>query len=171
MFSFSNELQHIAVITDTGERFSYESLEAEGARIASHCVGRNLAFCLCRNTYASLVGYVGFLSGKVSTVLLDADKDAEMLVRLILLYSPRYVWTPSERVGDLPEGKVVYAFEEYISSNVMLLPLTKSVGLDDAAYIEVSSELYPMDEYPSLITAHRVVLKASFVEALPSTLA
>ena len=103
----------ISVVTDSGKEYTYSDLYADSRSLSQVCVSRSLAFCLCRNSYASLVGYVGFLNGKVPTVLLDADKDAEMLATLIRLYAPRYVWTPSERVGDLPEGKVVYAFEEY----------------------------------------------------------
>ena len=109
MFDFSSFLNREAIITDAGMRMSYRQLQDEANRIKDHLQNRKLAFCLCTNTIASVVGYVARIQQGVATVLLDAKKDESLLLQYLGLYNPNYVWSPSNRVF----GKQLYEYNGY----------------------------------------------------------
>lgn len=109
MFDFSSFLNREAIITDAGMRMSYRQLQDEANRIKDHLQNRKLAFCLCTNTIASVVGYVALIQQGVATVLLDAKKDESLLLQYLGLYNPNYVWSPSNRVF----GKQLYEYNGY----------------------------------------------------------
>lgn len=113
MFNLDDYAERTAIVTDKGQSYSYAELKSAGDRIASCCMAGGLTFCLCRNSYASVAGYVGFLEHHVPAVLLDGAKDSALLENLVRVYSPKRIWTPSERVAELPTGKAVYEMQDY----------------------------------------------------------
>lgn len=122
--------ERTAVITDSGKRLSYASMNRAAECVASALsqsvgtqAGRPLVFCLCRNTLGSLLGYVALMNGKIPTVLLDGSKSRDVLMRLIEVYSPTFLWLPTEKVEEFGDvEKTVYTYEDY-----SLLSITKSV--------------------------------------------
>lgn len=113
MFCLDSFSDNKAVITDTGQQYSYADLKRDSSSIASCCSKGSLVFCLCRNSYASLAGYVGFLNFSIPSLLLDGSKDSDLIKALIRVYSPRYIWVSSDRLDELPSGKILKVFQEF----------------------------------------------------------
>jgi len=108
--SFSN---NTAVITDTGEKFSYYDVANLGIEIYSKINHRCLVFCLCQNTIESLSGYISFLSNSIVPLMLDASLEKSMLRDLISLYNPEFLWLPSCRADEYTEFEIVYSLMNY----------------------------------------------------------
>lgn len=109
LFDFSSFLSNTAIETDSGERLTYKELQAEIDRMKGCMLTCKLAFCLCSNTIPAVIGYVAFVQKGVATVMLDAEKDADLLNNLLTIYRPNYVWAPK---GKVP-GKVLFAHHHY----------------------------------------------------------
>ena len=103
----------IAVVSDSGNEVSY-SLLAELVESASEVIGkeRSLAFCLCHNSLGSLVGYLAMLQSGTPAVMLDGNKNGDVIRSLIDVYKPRFVWLPRERCMEFG-GEEVFCFEDY----------------------------------------------------------
>lgn len=112
-FDLKKFANHIAVETEQGLRMTYAQLEKDTSTIVSVMEPRKFTFCLCENTIGSLVGYVGFMTNNIPTVLLDATKDLDTIKRLIEHYQPQYVWCPTSRVKELNSGKSVTEYADY----------------------------------------------------------
>lgn len=98
LLKYSN---NTAVIEEDGKRHTYADLKNECDKLANEIEsGRCLVFCLCRNSYASLFGYVTFVNNRIVPVLLDAHLDRELLHSLIENYHPDYLWLPGEMVNE-----------------------------------------------------------------------
>lgn len=112
MFDLLKYRDNVAAIADDGRHFSYAELHADSCHIAERLSPDGLVFCLCRNSYAALAGYVGLLNKHIPTVLLDAAKDSSMMQSLIECYSPAYIWMPAET--KLDAGECILNFQEYV---------------------------------------------------------
>ena len=102
-----------AVITDTGEEFSYSELANLGLDLYSKINHRCLVFCLCQNSIESLSGYLSFLSNSVVPLMLDASLEKSLLHDLISLYKPEYIWLPSSRTDEYDEFEIIYSLKDY----------------------------------------------------------
>lgn len=101
LFDFSSFLENSAIKTDTGVELTYHQLQERSEAVKRHLLPNRLAFCLCTNTVSSLVGYVALIQQGITTLLLDAYKDNELLERLKEIYRPNYIWAPkSESLGQ-----------------------------------------------------------------------
>jgi len=112
-FDLKKFANHIAVETEQGIKMTYAQLEKDASAIVSVMTPRKFTFCLCENTIGSLVGYVGFMTYDIPTVLLDATKDLDTIKGLIEHYQPQYVWCPTSRVEELSSGKPVTKYADY----------------------------------------------------------
>ena len=116
MFDLLQYSSHTAVITDSGEQLTYAQLANEVDKFASHYDG-GFVFTLCENVLGSFVGYVACMNKHIPQVLLDGSKDLELVLRLICIYQPEYIWTPSDRVQEVSNGfkefKVIYEYKTY----------------------------------------------------------
>ena len=117
MFDLQQFKERTAVVSDRGESLTYGQLSEEVERMASAFPRKGLVFTLCENLLGSFVGYVACMNKKIPQVLLDGSKDLELVQRLIGIYQPEYIWTPSNRVQEVSEGfkefKVVYEYATY----------------------------------------------------------
>ena len=113
MFDLEKYRLNIAVITDRGERLSYEELSAAAKTFASAVPQKSLLFCLCENRVGSLVGYVGCLEYHIPIVLLDGGKEAGSIKNLVEIYQPEYLWLLEDRIGDY-DGEKVYSYANYV---------------------------------------------------------
>ena len=109
MFNLDKFQNNIAVITDKGERLTYSGMKAEANRFAEAIPRNGLLFCLCENSLGSLVGYVSCLEHNIPIVLLDGFQDIILLKNLIGLYHPEYIWTSTEKIGEIG-GKTIYSY-------------------------------------------------------------
>ena len=110
LFEFSQFLSNIAIKTDAGDEMTYAQLQNDADELKSVLKKSSLAFCLCSNTIASIVGYVSFIQNNVATVLLDANKDPELLESLLKTYHPNYIWAPKGKV----EGEILKEYKGYV---------------------------------------------------------
>lgn len=102
-----------AVISDRGERYSYGELNAMQQNLSVLLKQGRLAFCLCNNTVGSLVGYLSFIQNHVPAVMLDGEKDIEIINGLIDIYQPQYLWIPENRDSEF-EGKTLIKQDGYL---------------------------------------------------------
>lgn len=112
MFDLQAFNANTAVVTDRGEALTYLQLQKEIDKFYTHIPEKGLVFCLCENILASFVGYVACMNKHIPAVLLDGSKDLELVLQLIDIYQPEYVWAPSKRVGDIG-GERLYEYNGY----------------------------------------------------------
>lgn len=116
MFDLLKFSERQAVITDRNEVLTYGQLAEEVESFAVHYMG-GFVFTLCENLLGSFVGYVACMNKHIPQVLLDGSKDLELVQRLIGIYQPEYIWTPTDRVQEVSEGfngfKIVYEYATY----------------------------------------------------------
>lgn len=130
MFNLELYSQNLAVITDDGKEYTYAILSAEGSKLDACIAPNSLIFCLCENTWASVVGFTSFLVNHHPAVLLDGKKDLELVLNLIKIYQPKYLWLPQTRVNCF-EGTVIYRLEDYclVETSYALYPLHDDLAL------------------------------------------
>jgi acyl-CoA synthetase (AMP-forming)/AMP-acid ligase II len=96
MFKFDAFYKNTALVCEDGATITYAELNAECAKLAAAIGSRRLIFILCTNTKGSLLGYVGCVNNAIVPLMLNAEIDREMLVKLIWLYKPDYLWSPAD---------------------------------------------------------------------------
>ena len=113
MFNLDKFKQNIAVITDKGERLSYEELIG-GTNSFANAVPQKqgLLFCLCENRIGSLVGYIACMEHHIPIVLLDGSKEISILKNLMEIYQPEYIWAETAKVGEIG-GETIYNYASY----------------------------------------------------------
>lgn len=172
MFDLLAFKDNIAAETDDGKEYSYWELYDNAAHVGKNIGKRALTFCLCKNTYSSLVGYVAFMSNDIPTVLLDSYKHIETIKDLIQHYEPNFIWTPTQKVTELGIGKVVTTFEEYSLLEIhdkvydihpdVLLCLTTSGSTGSPKLVKLSqrnliSNAYSIAEYLQITDKERAI--------------
>lgn len=161
----------IAVISDRGEQYSYDKLSDMLQNLSFQLEHGRLAFCLCSNTVGSLVGYLSFLHSRVPAVMLDGEKDTEIINRLIDIYHPQYIWIPEERESEF-EGKILVKQEGYslvereniqydiYPETALFLTTSGSTGspkLVRLSYANVLSNAESIAEYLNITSAERPI--------------
>jgi acyl-CoA synthetase (AMP-forming)/AMP-acid ligase II len=112
MFDLQQYTTRTAVITDRGESLSYAELSALTDQFVAALPERGFLFCLCENILPSLVGYVACMTHHIPAVLLDGSKDLELVMCLIDVYQPEYLWMPTARIAEMG-GKTIYQYGAY----------------------------------------------------------
>ena len=112
MFDLLSFKDHTAVITDSGESLTYEQLTKEVESFSAVIPQNAFVFNLCQNLLGSFVGYVACINKKIPQLLLDGNKDMELVERLIFIYQPEFIWTPMARVTEIG-GHSIYTYQEY----------------------------------------------------------
>lgn len=110
---FLSHSTQTAVITDSGEAFTYHDLSGFAAGLYSRINHRCLVFCLCRNSIESLSGYVSFLCNGVVPLMLDASLEESMLENLVNIYKPEYIWLPRYKQTDFEDKEEIFSFRNY----------------------------------------------------------
>ena len=107
MFHFLQFAKNTAIITDSGEQFSFAQLHNEVELFELHVPRRGLMLCLCKNEIGALVGYVSCICKGIPIVLLDGKRDSDYIDSYIAKYLPEYIWTPSYRNPEFT-GSIIY---------------------------------------------------------------
>lgn len=113
LFDLEKCNNNTAVVTEIGLTLTYAQLDLAADAVTEAMEPRKLTFCLCENTIGSFVGYVGFMTRNIPTVLLDGSKDIGVIISLIDHYKPQYVWCSTKRAGELDKGIRVTEYEDY----------------------------------------------------------
>ena len=98
--------ENTAVVSETGEKYSYIQLEKLCKNLTSNISKRCLVFNMCKNEIGSLVGYIGFLNAKIVPLMLKADLEEDLLHNLLETYKPEYIWLPANQAQDFSFEKV-----------------------------------------------------------------
>lgn len=88
------EKSSIAVIDDSAEFLSYGELCSFGDEFFYTIGKRTLIFILSENSLGSVAGYVASLSGRIVPLLISSNIDRGLLINLIHIYRPEYLWVP-----------------------------------------------------------------------------
>ena len=112
MFSLDKYKSNSAVITDHGERLTYEELAVAAKVFADAVPQKGLLFCQCENRLGSLVGYVACMEHHIPIVLLDGSKDLSVLQNLMAIYQPEYVWISTDKV-EVVGGETIHGFASF----------------------------------------------------------
>lgn len=112
MFNLDKYKSNTAVITDRGERLTYEELAAAAKAFADAVPQKGLLFCQCENRFGSLVGYVACMEHHIPIVLLDGSKDLSVLQNLMAIYQPEYVWISTDKVEGVG-GETIHGFASF----------------------------------------------------------
>ena len=112
MFDLGRYKLNIAIITDKGERISYEELAVAAKTFADAIPRKGLLFCLCENRIGSLVGYIACMEHHIPVVLLDGSKDIAVLQNLTTVYQPEYIWTDTDK-KDIIGGETIHGYASY----------------------------------------------------------
>lgn len=114
IWNLSEYKNKTSLIDEYGTSLSYAQLKAESEAIAAKIGRRCLVFCLCRNEIGSVVGYVGFMNGRIPPVMLSSQLDSTLLEHLLSAYCPAFLWCPEDQKEQFPEMKTVYKAYRYV---------------------------------------------------------
>lgn len=103
-----------AIILENSEHFTYAELLAAADALKNHIPKRCLVFSVCENSLESVVGYIGFLRGRIVPVLLHDGLNREAFDNLLLTYKPAYIWLPCEKAKAANWGQEVYRYGNYV---------------------------------------------------------
>lgn len=108
MFDLDRYYNHTVAISDNGVSLQYGQLKEEVAKLNLFLTKYKLAFCLCDNRIGCLLGYVAFMNAQVPTVLLDGQKNAEVIQSLLDIYQPACLWLSDDRLDIIKDYPVIY---------------------------------------------------------------
>lgn len=102
----------IALKNDDGAAMSYSEL-CSAVSDVSRAISLKGALCfsLCSNSIGSIIAYLSALEYGAPIVMLDKDKVDELLLPLIELYDPNYIWAPDDKI--IEHGELVYSTHGY----------------------------------------------------------
>ncbi len=113
MWNLNQFKNNIAVITENGEKITYEQLNKYCRELTDQIGKRCLVFNLCKNEIGSLVGYIGFLNAGIVPVMLKADLDDELLSECINTYKPDFLHVPLDIAQKFKDCEKVYTHLDY----------------------------------------------------------
>lgn len=96
---------NIAIITPTREYISYNKLVEEADKITVCMESRTVAFLICSNTLEAVEAYIGFLRKRIVPVLVNEAVDESLLMKLVQLYEPRYLYGNQKKINTLCKDK------------------------------------------------------------------
>ena len=113
MWDFAKHSDKVAFINENNEELSYLKLSKACNKFAQQLPKRSLVFCLCENSFGSMVGYVSFIQNKIVPLMLDSKIDLGLLNNLDRSYQPHYYWLPSTMVNNFKDCLPVFSLYEY----------------------------------------------------------
>ena len=102
-FAENNALQD-----EYGQCLSYAGLSAGCDRLYANIGRRCLVFLLCTNSVGSIIGYTSFVNNRVVPVMLSADMEPSLLISLLDLYKPSFIWMPSDKKTESYGGDSIF---------------------------------------------------------------
>lgn len=100
----------LALIDNEKNHVTYGHLVELMKTVGAQVEPRSLVFILCKNTVGAMVGYLGFIEHEAVPVMLNAKIDNELLINLLNIYTPAYIWAPVEEAKRFDYEKI---FENY----------------------------------------------------------
>ena len=113
MFFEIKDSEKKAIISSNGNELTYSELKKAVEEVKEHLASRKLAFCLCENSPASVVGYLACLNNKTVPLLIDKKIDNELLSHLLSVYKPNFVYAPKEIADKFSDYENEFDFMNY----------------------------------------------------------
>lgn len=104
---------NIAILTEQSEQISYKDLLDAADNIGKQIKGRSLVFAVCRNSFESVAGYLGFMRAKAVPVLINDRIDNIFFANLLKAYKPEYIYLPAEKSGLKINCTRVFSYGNY----------------------------------------------------------
>lgn len=100
-----------AVITETGEKITYEQFLKDADAVTVNLEPRKVVFLIGSNTLEAMEGYIGFLRKRIVPVLINEAISKELLENLFICYRPSYVYAAEDKLASIK------GLEEIIAEN------------------------------------------------------
>ena len=114
MWELDKYSSNTAFTDEYGKSVTYEMLSEEADKIYGAIGHRCLVFSLCQNSLGSVIGYVSFINSRVVPVLLNSELERELLLNLLSVYKPAFIWMPEEMFDSFSDVTNVYSSYGYI---------------------------------------------------------
>ena len=105
--------RNTAIVTESSDQISYLDLLDAAGSIGNHIKKRCLVFFVCNNCFESVAGYIGFLRAGAVLALIQDTTDNTLLVNLIEVYKPEYIYLPAEKSELQINCTIVHTFGNY----------------------------------------------------------
>lgn len=122
---------------------------------------RQLVFCLCGRTAASIVGYLGALRAGHAVALFDADAPRELIEALIGRYRPAFVVRPDDRERPEVHRQADAAAPEIAGELAVLLSTSGTTGspkLVRLAHRNIAANASSIAQYLEIDGSERAIL-------------
>ena len=113
MWELQKYKEKIAIIDELGPTASYGEIDEAGRELVEVIGGRCLVASLCQNTIGSVVGYITFLNNDIVPIMLNTNLEKELMVNLLNVYAPKYVWIPTKQVSAFDSWQAIYSCYDY----------------------------------------------------------
>ena len=113
IFELNKFEKNLALISEE-KTWTYGQLQNVSEEIYNAVGERCLILLLCTNSFESIAGYVAFMNKKVVPMMIDADLDDELTLKLLKLYKPKYIWLPSTLRNKFPTLREKLKLDEYV---------------------------------------------------------
>lgn len=114
MWDFTKFKNKVALIEDNGIVLTYNDLVREIKDLSDFIGKRCLCFILCKNSIGSILGYITCIQSKIVPIMLNANIDDDLLLKLFEIYKPKFVYSPIDRKLPLSTTLEVSKHYEYV---------------------------------------------------------
>jgi len=118
MWDLEQFKNNIAVKDDKANELTYAELNKACEELSNAVGKRCLVFSMCDNVIGSLIGYIGFINGRIVPAMIKHDLDAELLKELYDDYKPAFIWISEEEADN---GVFFDCKKEYSAFGYVLL--------------------------------------------------
>ncbi|MBR3721824.1 MAG: AMP-binding protein [Selenomonadaceae bacterium] len=116
LFNLEKYNNSAALITKN-EVWSYKKLLDISKEIERVIEKRSLVFILTSNHPASVAFYIACLNNDIVPAMIDTELDEALLVKLIKIYNPQYLWVPKNLTDSFSSYKEVLNINDYFLLN------------------------------------------------------
>ena len=104
---------NISLVEDNGTKLTYGDLEQEASKLSKAIGGRCLTFILCKNSIGSVLSYISCIQNRIVPLMLNASIDDGLLSNLVNIYSPKFIFSPDDKVLPFEVDHNVNSFFGY----------------------------------------------------------
>lgn len=129
LFDFSSYTKNIA-LTDGTREISYQEIDNYAKKFSVALHQKSLAIILTNNTFGSIICYIACIKNNIPVILLDSQKEDEIIKTFCQKYQPQYLILPQANTNKY-EGKLLFCIEDYkiIELSSMPYPINKDLSL------------------------------------------
>ena len=108
--------QQASIIEEDGQIHLVQEILIDGDFIFTSIPSGSLLLILCENQYESIFFYINAIERGLVSILVDAESEASLLIKMINEYQPDYICTPSNKESQFEN----YLFEKHFRNYALL---------------------------------------------------